>query len=80
MIREIRGFAMLEGVRGAPPADLDALAELLSRLSVFAMPMRRRSTASISTRFLPCRRDAARLPLDALIVAAGAADDHKAVA
>ena len=27
MIREIRGYAMLEGVRGAAPADVDALAE-----------------------------------------------------
>ncbi|NGN41506.1 acetate--CoA ligase family protein [Mesorhizobium sp. CGMCC 1.15528] len=36
MIREIRGFAMLEGVRGAPPADIDALAEMLSTLSRFA--------------------------------------------
>ena len=36
MIREIRGFAMLEGVRGAPPADVDALAEMLAALSRFA--------------------------------------------
>jgi acyl-CoA synthetase (NDP forming) len=36
MIREIRGFAMLEGVRGAPPSDTEALAQLLSQLSVFA--------------------------------------------
>jgi acyl-CoA synthetase (NDP forming) len=36
MIREIRGFAMLEGVRGAPPADVDALAGLLACLSRFA--------------------------------------------
>lgn len=36
MIREIRGFAMLEGVRGAAPSDIDALAEMLSALSVFA--------------------------------------------
>lgn len=36
MIREIRGFAMLEGVRGAPPADIDALARLLVQLSRFA--------------------------------------------
>ena len=36
MIREIRGFAMLEGVRGAPPSDIDALAEMLSALSRFA--------------------------------------------
>ena len=36
MIREIRGFAVLEGVRGAPPADVDALASMLSALSRFA--------------------------------------------
>ncbi|QDG75009.1 acetate--CoA ligase family protein [Labrenzia sp. PHM005] len=36
MIDGIKGRAMLDGVRGAPPADLDALAEALSRLSVFA--------------------------------------------
>ncbi|WP_127107990.1 acetate--CoA ligase family protein [Pararhodobacter zhoushanensis] len=36
MIREIRGFALLEGVRGAPPSDIDALAQLLSDLSRFA--------------------------------------------
>nr|WP_295466971.1 acetate--CoA ligase family protein [Mesorhizobium sp.] len=36
MIREIRGFAMLEGVRGAPPSDIDALARMLSALSAFA--------------------------------------------
>ncbi|OJJ12569.1 hypothetical protein BKI51_00175 [Alphaproteobacteria bacterium AO1-B] len=36
MISEIKGRAMLDGVRGAPPADIDALAQALSRLSVFA--------------------------------------------
>lgn len=36
MIDEIRGRAVLDGVRGAPPADLDALADALARLSVFA--------------------------------------------
>ena len=36
MIDEIRGRAILDGVRGAPPADIAALAEALSRLSVFA--------------------------------------------
>lgn len=36
MIREIRGYPMLEGVRGAPPADTDALADMLSALSRFA--------------------------------------------
>ncbi|MBT6093673.1 MAG: CoA-binding protein, partial [Rhodospirillaceae bacterium] len=36
MINEIQGRAMLDGVRGAPPADINALADALSRLSVFA--------------------------------------------
>ena len=36
MIREIKGYKVLEGVRGALPADIDALAQALSRLSVFA--------------------------------------------
>jgi len=33
MIRGIRGFKLLTGVRGEPPADLDLLAEILLRLS-----------------------------------------------
>jgi hypothetical protein len=36
MINEIRGRAILDGVRGAPPVDVDALAEALSQLSLFA--------------------------------------------
>jgi acetate---CoA ligase (ADP-forming) len=36
MIREIRGFAVLEGIRGAPSADVDALASMLAALSRFA--------------------------------------------
>ena len=36
MIDEIYGRAMLDGVRGAPPVDIDALANALARLSVFA--------------------------------------------
>jgi len=36
MIGEIRGLPLLEGARGADPVDLDALAEALARISVFA--------------------------------------------
>ncbi|MCR9257116.1 MAG: acetate--CoA ligase family protein [Alphaproteobacteria bacterium] len=36
MLREIKAAAMLEGVRGTPAADKDALAQALSNLSVFA--------------------------------------------
>ncbi len=35
MIREIKGFPVLQGVRGQEPADLDAIAELLLKLSAF---------------------------------------------
>jgi acyl-CoA synthetase (NDP forming) len=36
MINEVKGRAMLDGVRGAPPSDIDALADALAKLSVFA--------------------------------------------
>lgn len=36
MILSIRGRAILEGSRGRPPVDLDALAQMLSNLSLFA--------------------------------------------
>ncbi len=36
MVREVRGYPMLQGVRGAPPSDEEALAEALARLSAFA--------------------------------------------
>jgi acyl-CoA synthetase (NDP forming) len=36
MIGELRGAALLEGVRGRPPADMDALARALAALSRFA--------------------------------------------
>ena len=36
MVREIQGFPVLEGYRGAAPADLDALEAILLQLSQFA--------------------------------------------
>ncbi|MCR9072126.1 MAG: acetate--CoA ligase family protein [Alphaproteobacteria bacterium] len=36
MIAELKGAKIYDGVRGAPAADLDALAELLAKVSVFA--------------------------------------------
>ena len=36
MIREIQGFPVLEGFRGSPPRDLEALEAMLMRLSAFA--------------------------------------------
>ncbi len=37
MIRSIKGAPLLQGVRGRPPADIAALARMLSRLSAFAV-------------------------------------------
>jgi len=36
MIRRIKGFPLLAGARGKPPADLDALADALAAMSRFA--------------------------------------------
>ncbi|MCO5162072.1 MAG: acetate--CoA ligase family protein [Mesorhizobium sp.] len=72
MIREIRGFAMLEGVRGAPPSDVDALAEMLAALSRFAAA----NAAGIDSIDLnPVRvmeRGKGVMALDALVVPRGA--------
>src|SRR5207244_1308573 len=35
MIREIKGFALLAGARGKPPADLDALADAIVAMARF---------------------------------------------
>lgn len=40
MIAELKGLPLLQGARGRPPADLDALAEALARLSAYAHAMR----------------------------------------
>jgi len=37
MIRDIQGFPLLDGYRGAPPADLEALQDILLRLSAFVV-------------------------------------------
>jgi len=37
MVRSIRAYGLLEGVRGEPPADIEAITECIKRLSQLAM-------------------------------------------
>ena len=66
MIDEIQGRAMLDGVRGAPACDIDALAEALSRLSVFADANRDRIDSIDVNPFIALPKGA--VVVDALII------------
>jgi acyl-CoA synthetase (NDP forming) len=69
MIQEIRGAPILAGARGRPEADIDALAEALSRLSVFAAARRGRFRSIEINPLLVRPRGLGAVALDALIVA-----------
>ena len=67
MIDQLRGRALLDGVRGAPPADVDALAEALALLSLFAAA-NADTIASIDINpFVVLARGQGAIALDALI-------------
>ncbi len=68
MIREIRGFKVLQGLRGAPPADLEALAEALVRLSVLAAAEAARIESIDVNPFLVLPEGQGAVALDAAIV------------
>jgi acetyltransferase len=40
MIEEIKGYPVLAGARGKPPADVDALADALVKLSALAVDLK----------------------------------------
>lgn len=50
MLTELRGHALLEGVRGAPPADVDALVEVVLRVQRMALELGVSSPSWTSTR------------------------------
>ena len=69
MIGELKGVALLDGARGRPAADLEALARAISRLSLFAAA---HGDAIDSVEMNPLRaRPEGCLALDALIVRKG---------
>ena len=73
MINRLRGRALLDGIRGAPPADRDALAEAISCLSRFAAA-NADTVASIDINpLLVLARGQGAIALDALIETAPAA-------
>jgi succinyl-CoA synthetase beta subunit len=68
MIAELRGAAILEGARGQPPSDLDALAAALSRLSLFAAAKRSEFTSIDINPLLVRAKGEGAAALDALIL------------
>ncbi len=69
MIEELKGVALLKGMRGGPAADLDALSRAISRLSLFAAA---HGDAIDSVEINPLRANSdGCLALDALIVKKG---------
>jgi acyl-CoA synthetase (NDP forming) len=68
MMREVKGFPLLDGVRGAESADVDALAEALSRLSLFAHENADRIESIDINPFLVLAKGQGAFAVDALIV------------
>ncbi len=80
MIGELRGVAMLEGARGQPPCDIGALAEALSKLSIFVAARRRQFTSIDVNPLLVRPKGQGAAALDALILTPEAAPGDDEVA
>ncbi|MEO8441346.1 MAG: acetate--CoA ligase family protein, partial [Betaproteobacteria bacterium] len=68
MISELRAHAMFEGVRGRPPADVDALAYALVRVSALAWALRERLAEMDINPLLVRPRGSGVVAADALLV------------
>lgn len=68
MIQEVKGKAMLEGVRGAKPADVEALAQALAQLSAYAAKHADRIEGIDINPFLLGEEGQGGVAVDALIV------------
>jgi acyl-CoA synthetase (NDP forming) len=67
MIAEVKGYPLLEGVRGQPPADVEALAKALALLSVFAHRNRETVAGIDLNPFLVLPKGQGAIALDALV-------------
>ena len=72
MIGEVKGRAMLDGVRGAPPADVPALAKALAQLSVFAAANADTLETIDVNPFLVRPKGKGAVAVDALVIGQGA--------
>jgi acyl-CoA synthetase (NDP forming) len=68
MMREIRAFKVLEGLRGAPPSDIDALAKALAALSRFAAAHRDQIVSLEANPFLVRPKGQGAVALDAVVI------------
>ena len=69
MIREIKGYPLLAGARGKPPADLDALADVLVKMSQFGAAHADRVTSAEINPFIALPKGG--VAVDALILTDG---------
>lgn len=72
MIGEVKGRAMLDGVRGAPPADVEALAKALAQLSAFAAANADTLETVDVNPFLVRPKGKGAVAVDALVIGKGA--------
>ena len=76
MIGELRGAAILKGARGKPPGDLEALAQTLSKLSLFAAAQKGQFSSIDINPLLVRPQGKGVVALDALIVTEGTSAGH----
>ena len=67
MARELKGFPMLDGARGRPPADIGALVDILERLATLALAVPNIAEIDINPLMLLPRGEGARAA-DALVI------------
>ncbi len=70
MVRNLKAFALLDGARGRPRLDIDALAEAISRLSVFGYTNRRAIKAIDVNPFIVLPEGRGGVVLDGMVIAA----------